>query len=114
MHDSIMGQPVTLIRVDMTEGWWENWGGWIIGALVGVLALVAIIATMGLATVALAAVGITASVSVGVGTILTATAVGTVAGVWYSKDALPEDLYLPEYSLSAEEIFKGDILWENL
>ncbi len=110
MHDSIMGQPVTLIRVDMTEGWWENWGGWIIGALVGVLALVAIIATMGLATVALAAVGITASVSVGVGTILTATAVGTVAGVWYSKDALPEDLYLPEYSLSAEEIFKGDIL----
>ena len=110
MHDSIMGQPVTLIRVDMTEGWWENWGGWIIGALWGVLALVVIIATMGLATVALAAVGITASVSVGVGTILTATAVGTVAGVWYSKDALPEDLYLPEYSLSAEEIFKGDIL----
>ena len=110
MHDSIMGQPVTLIRVDMTEGWWENWGGWIIGALRGVLALVVIIATMGLATVALAAVGITASVSVGVGTILTATAVGTVAGVWYSKDALPEDLYLPEYSLSAEEIFKGDIL----
>lgn len=104
-----------MIRVDMTSTWWENWGGWIIGALVGIVSLVLIIATCGLAAVAAAAVtGITASVSIGVGTILTATAAGTIAGVWYSKEALPEDLYLPEYSISAEEIFKGDILLFNV
>ena len=53
LHDSIMGQPVTLIRVDMTSTWWENWGGWIIGALVGIVSLVLIIATCGLAAVAM-------------------------------------------------------------
>ena len=58
--------------------------------------------------------GITASVSIGVGAVLTATVAGTIAGVWYSKEALPEDLYLPEYSISAEEIFKGDILLFNV
>lgn len=103
-----------MIRIDMTSTWWENWGGWIIGALAGLACLVAIIATCGLAAVALAAVGITASVSIGVGTIIVSATAGVIAGVWYSKDALPEDLYLPEYSISAEEIFKGDILLFNV
>lgn len=103
-----------MIRIDMTSTWWENWGGWIIGALVGLGSLILIIATCGLAAAALAAVGITASVSIGVGAVLTATVAGTIAGVWYSKEALPEDLYLPEYAISAEEIFKGDILLFNV
>ena len=82
--------------------------------MVGLGSLILIIATCGLAAAALAAVGITASVSIGVGAVLTATVAGTIAGVWYSKEALPEDLYLPEYSISAEEIFKGDILLFNV
>ena len=109
-----MGQPVSLIFVDRTDSWWDNWGGWIIGALAGLACLVAIIATCGLAAVALAAVGITASVSIGVGTIIVSATAGVLTGVWYSKEALPEDLYLPEYSISAEEIFKGDILLFNV
>lgn len=30
--------------------------------------------------------------------------------MWFDKTCLPQDIYLPAYTISAEEIFKGDIL----
>lgn len=110
LHESVMGQTQSLIPIDMSTTWWENWGGVIIGILAGIACIALIVLTCGLATLALAAVHITATVSIGVGTLIVSAAVGVVVGVWYDKNCLPQDLYLPAYSISAEEIFKGKIL----
>lgn len=110
LHESIMGQSETNIRVDMSTTLWDKIGGVVIGIVVGIVVIVAIIATCGLAAMALAAVGITATVSIGVGTIITGVVSGVMVGVWYDNTCLPNDVMLPMYSLSAEEIFKGNIL----
>ncbi len=110
IHESVMGQSQSTIRVDMSTSLWDKIGGWVVGILVGIAVIATIIATCGLAALALGAIGITASVSIGVGTIITGVVSGYMVGTWYDNTCLPNDLVLPMYSISAEEIFKGDIL----
>ena len=110
IHESVMGQTQSLIPIDMSTTWWENWGGVVIGILAGLACIAVIVLTCGLAALALSVVGITATVSIGVGTVIVSATVGICVGVWYDKNCLPQDLYLPAYSISAEEIFKGKIL----
>ncbi len=110
LHSSVMGQDESLIRIDMSESFWEKIIPWIVGIIAGVLAIAAIVATGGLIGFVAGVVGITTSVSVGVGTIIAGVGVGLVAGVWYDNTHYPDDMYLPMYTYSAEEIFKGNIL----
>lgn len=107
---TVMGSQSTLYEVNMTSHWWEVLSAVLVAIVVAALVIIAIVATAGLAAVALAAVGITATVTIGMGTIIAGVGVGTLAAVWYSDTAFPEDLYLPMYTYSAEEIFKGNIL----
>lgn len=107
---TIMGGNTTLYKVERGSGFWDTVKTWIVAIGAAVIAIVAIVATMGLAAVALAVVGITATVTVGIGTVIAAGTAAAIAAVWYSDEMLPDDLYLPLYTYSAEEIFKGNIL----
>ena len=103
-----MGQSETLLNIDMTTGLWEKIGGIVIGIVAGIVAIVLIVATAGAAA---AIIGVTAGLSLGSIIVIGATgaAVGTIVGVYYDNEFFPDDLCLPMYSISAEEIFKGDI-----
>lgn len=110
IHENVMGQDQSLVRVDLSTTTWDKIGAIVVGVAAGILTIAAIIVTCGAAVFALAAVGITASVSIGVGTIITGVVTGIAVGVWYDNTCLPQDLVLPMYSISAEEIFQGKIL----
>lgn len=86
-------------------------GTFFVGAITAIAVGIGIALTMGaLAAVVGAVIGIVATASVGVGTIVAAGAAGLYVSAWFSKEVLPKDLYLPIYAYSAEEIFKGNIL----
>ena len=107
LHDSIMGQSETLINIDMSTTWWEEFGGIVIGILAGLAAIALVVLTCGIAAI----IGATITLTVGsVALIATgAVATGVIVGTYYSNEFLPDDLSLPMYTISAEEIFKGDI-----
>lgn len=106
----IMGANTTLYQIDMADDWWQILGTIIVAVAAAALTIVAVVATAGLAAVALSAVGITATVTVGVGTVIAGVGAGILSAVWFNDQVLPDDLYLPMYTYSAEEIFKGNIL----
>ena len=107
-----MGQNDTMIRVDMGTEWWERLVSVIVGVLAGIVAVI-VIAALGAALAAVAAVvipAITVSATIGAGAIIVGAGTGVVAGVAFYNTQYPADLMLPVYSISPEEIFKGQIL----
>lgn len=107
-----MGQNDTMIRIDMGTEWWEKLVSVLVGIVVAIVAVIVIVA-LGAALAAVASVvipALTVSASIGAGTIIIAAGTGVVAGVACYNTQFPEDLMLPVYSLSPEEIFKGQIL----
>ena len=107
-----MGQSDTLIRVDMGTEWLERLISVIVGVVVAIVAVI-VIAALGAALAAVASVvipALTASASIGLGSVIVAAGAGVVSGVYVYNTQFPEDLMLPVYSLSPEEIFKGQIL----
>lgn len=107
---SIMGANTTLYRIETGNGLWEGFLTMVIAIAAAALTIALIVVTGGLAAIAAAAVGITATVSIGAGTIITGLGAGLLSAVWFNDQVLPEDIYLPMYTYSAEEIFKGNIL----
>lgn len=107
-----MGQNDTMIRIDMGTEWWEKLISVLVGIVVAIVAVLVIVA-LGAALAAVAAVvipALTVSVSIGAGTMIIAAGTGVIAGVAFYNTQFPEDLMLPVYSISPEEIFKGQIL----
>lgn len=117
MQSSIMGTNESLIHIDTSSTWWN-----IFKDLVKVVVFAAaVVAT-------LASGGILAGVVAGAALLVFGDAAGalyssamdnTLNGiknsvVGYDKDRLPDDLYLPTYSISPEEIFQGKILLFNV
>lgn len=107
---SIMGSNTTLYRIETGDSLWEGFKTMLVAIAAAALTIALIVATGGLAAVAAAAVGITATVTIGTGTVIAGLGVGLLSAVWYNDEVLPEDIYLPMYTYSAEEIFKGNIL----
>jgi hypothetical protein len=107
---SIMGANTTLYRIENGSDFWEGFLTVVVAIAAAALTIALIVATGGLAAVAAAAVGITATVSIGAGTIIAGLGAGLLSAVWFNDQVLPEDIYLPMYTYSAEEIFKGNIL----
>lgn len=117
LHSQIMGQENSLLPITLgdTPGWIGITLGIIAGLIVAV-ATVALIAT-GLAAIGavIAAIGAEVAVaSIGAGTIVFGAALGGMAGFAVYDNVMPETLYLPAYTYSAEEIFKGNILLFNV
>ena len=115
-HSQIMGQPESLIRIDLQSKWWEKIVSFIRVALVAAVGF----AVFGVAgAVAGALVGIMGPFGTGkmidsfINTMTGKDRVRARASV-YNKDFLPETLYLPIYNYSPEEIFEGKILLFNV
>lgn len=108
---TIMGTTTTLYEVEMGNTFWETLGTVLVAIAAAAIAIVLIVATMGAAAIVAAAItGTVATVTVGMGTVIAAGASAVMASVWFNDQVLPDDLYLPMYTYSAEEIFKGNIL----
>lgn len=109
LHNFIMGQDQSLIPVDLRTSWWDYWGGIIVGILAGLVVAAIIALTGGIGGVIAGMTFIKGVASVGVTMLVKGAIAGAIVGVWYSASQ-QLDLYLPVYSFSAEEIFKGNIL----
>ena len=107
---TIMGATASLYEVEMGSSFWETLGTILVAVAAAALTVALVVVTAGAAAAALAAIGITASVTVGVGTVVAGVVSGLMAATWFNDEVLPEDVYLPMYTYSAEEIFKGNIL----
>ncbi len=111
VHKVIYHQDQSVISVDMTSKWWEIFSTIAVGIIVAVVVAAAVIATAGAVAAAVAAVaGITLS-QIGIGTILLVSiGSGVAAATVYNSNVLPDDLKLPIYMISPEEIFSNKIL----
>lgn len=106
LHSSVMGQSESLIRIDMSDSFWQKALKVLVGIVAGVIAAIVIIGTGGLAGVA----GAVAAVGAGISIVVKSAAIGLVAAVMFENAFYPDDMYLPVYTYSPEEIFKGNIL----
>ncbi len=117
MQSSIMGTNESLIHIDTSSTWWTIFKN-LVKVVVFAAAVVATFASWGIlggvvAGAALLVFGDTASA------LYSSAMDNTLNGiknsvVGYDKDRLPDDLYLPTYSISPEEIFQGKILLFNV
>ena len=106
-----MGQNDSVIRVDMSSEWWQKLLTVIVGIAAGIATVLLIACTAGAAAlIASAVIGATVTASIGTGAIIVGVAGGVIAGIAFDNTMYPEDLILPLYSISPEEIFKGNIL----
>lgn len=115
---SIMGANTTLYRIETGNEFWEGFLTVVVAIAVAALVIALVWATGGLASAVIAtlkvlvpaAAKMTLAAGMGVGTILAASGIGIYSAVWFNHEVLPDDIYLPMYTYSAEEIFKGNIL----
>ncbi|MBR3163163.1 MAG: hypothetical protein IKF17_03580 [Clostridia bacterium] len=117
LHSQILGQENSLLPIDLDTD--LGWIGVILGAVVGIIVAILIVAAVasGLAAIGAIIQAIGASVaisSIGAGTVIVAGVTGAIAGFAIHNQFLPNTLYLPAYTYSAEEIFKGNILLFNV
>ena len=112
-----MGQSDTLIRVDMSNTFFNAIKSILVGLVVGAIAIVAV-ALVGIGIGAAAAAIMTAfggaiasaGITFGTGAAVLATGAGLVSGLVFFNSQESNDEVFPIYSLSPEEIFEGKIL----
>ena len=111
IHNTVMGQDDAVISIDMTKGFWDKIFSAIVGIIAGLaILLVVALAATGVGALASVIIGSTVTASIGSGAIIVSVAGGIMAGVAFHNAVYPDDLILPIYSISPEEIFKGQIL----
>ena len=109
IHTVVYNQNDTLLTVDMTNSVLQFLGTILVGIVAAVIVGAAVVFTAGLASAALAAVGISLS-AIGVGTVLVvSTTAGVVGAAVFNSNMLPDNLLLPVYSVTPEEIFSNEI-----
>lgn len=110
IHTVVYHQNDTLLTVDMTNSVLAFLATITVGILAAVVVAAAVVLTAGALAAAAASIGITLS-AVGVGTVLVvSTTAGVVGAAVFNSNVLPDDLQLPVYSISPEEIFSDEIL----
>ena len=110
MHSTILGQEQSTITVDMMNSILKTIAIIAVAVLTAVVIAVAIVLTAGAAAAAAAAIGVTLS-SISVGTVLLISVTGgVVAAAVFSSNVLPENLELPIYQISPQEIFSNKLL----
>lgn len=108
-HNVIFHQDEATITVDMTTKWWEIFSTIMVGIVVAVVVAAAVVLSAGAIAGAAAAIGISLS-AVGAGTVLMVSATtGVVAAAVYNSNVMPDDLQLPVYAISPQEIFSNEI-----
>lgn len=108
LHETIVHQDSSLIRVDGDPSW-KRILGVILVVLAAIVTAVLFVVTAGAAIGAAAALVGAGSFSVVVtsGTLLTGAIVGTCVGITAGTAWFKDDIYLPAFTLSPEEIFSN-------
>lgn len=110
VHKVILQQDITLIHIDFSDSVWETILTVAVFIIVAVVAVVAVVATAG--AIAALIPALASIVSVGLGTVLVVgVGTGYVAATLFNAAAFPDDeLVLPLYSISPEEIFSNKLV----
>ena len=120
LHDSINEQELAIIRIEGSAKWYELFAKYIaviVGVLVAVVAIAVVLGTSGvLAGIVAKIAGTAVKVAIvkaaagAVGTALVAGAAsGIIAGTAIKQGMIKDDIYLPAFSITAEEIFRNKI-----
>ena len=116
-HSSIMNVDESLIKIDTSSPWWDVLMTIIAAVITAACIIGAILLTGGVATILAwtAVLSIASSVLLGSNFIVALEKeAGHAIMSKFDEDCLPSELYLPAYSYSPEEIFKGKILLFNV
>ena len=114
LHSSVQSQQISMIKIDGSTDWNKTWALFWSG-VIGVIAAAVVVGTIMLGGVAvssiLAAVGSTAVVgtTITLGVVATGSIAGALVGKSLYEGWVPDDLYLPAFSITAEEIFSNEI-----
>jgi len=120
LHTSVSEQADVTIPINGHEKWWEVVGKIIIGVAVAAVAIIvtaAIIAATGGVAAAVAALAGTAvkaafvigAVSAVGGALAAGAATAYCTGVALKRELFPENIYLPYFTISVEEIFMDQV-----
>ena len=110
IHGAIFSNSHSVIHIEMGSTFWEVAGTILIGIVTAIIVAAAVIATAGAVVAAVAALGVTLS-TVGVGTVLLiSVGSGVAAASYFNSNVLPEDVYLPVYQISPDQIFSNEVL----
>lgn len=112
LHSSIQEQRQSIIRLDGSSDakrGWALFGAIVVGILAGVAFIAACVVTGGAIAAAAAAIGVKAVFTITLSKILLAAVAGIIAGTMVYKSWIPDDIYLPTFSITAEEIFANEI-----
>ena len=110
-HLMITDNADTLIKVDLTNGFLKGLANFLAFVVIAAAALVVVVASAGIGAAIIGALSGVAIGTIGVGTVIAVTLTSaTVGTAIFNTYAFPEDeIYLPVYQVSAEEIFSGKI-----
>lgn len=117
LHSSIMKIDESLIEVDNEASWWDTLKTIISVIITAACIIGAIVLSGGIATILAwtAVVQIVGATLLGTNVMVNlGESVGYSVMSMFDEEALPSTLYLPAYSYSPEEIFKGNILLFNV
>lgn len=110
IHRVILQQDVTLLHIDLTSNFWEVVLTAVVFIVVAVAAVAAIIASAGFVATLIPALASVVSMGIGT-TLVVATATGAIAATVFNAALFPDDeIVLPLYSISPEEIFSNDLV----
>ena len=105
IHRVVIGQNYTLVNVNLTESWVPS----LFVILLGVIAVVGIVATFMVSRAAgIALILSVIKKTVIIGAVVAVTGTGAFVGgvLKYTRDAFYEEVDIPYYTVSPEEIFK--------
>lgn len=113
LHQSVQEQGQALIKIDGTDKSSKAWimfGIVVIAIVAAALIIAASVGGAAIAAAVAAKVGATVAIKVGSGVLAGGILGGVLVGYSLYKAWIPEDLYLPAFSLTPEKIFSNEIL----
>lgn len=111
LHSSVQSQKLSMIKIDGSDDWTKIlvlFGAALVGILAAGALIAGFVATGGVASWLVAKIGFDVAVGVKIPVALVGIA-GILVGTAAYDEWIPDDIYLPAFSITAEEIFSNKI-----
>ena len=124
LHESVQDQDIVIFEINGHQEWWEKvagllsiaWGIFVAAVIISVVVLAtggiaagAAALAVGTATAAKSAFVFAVAAAAG-GAIIAGTTGGVGAGLAIKEKMIPENIELPAFSITAEQIFRNELL----